>query len=689
MEIQVNKADPLDERLLSQASLTSASEVLRSLCVKFSPTFVAVERRDARLDECLDSLLTKLNDAGYGAAQAGNRLDIGIDPDGTSSLSALAERHRLRRRTLLQHGSLLELLELPALMDACLRAGLYDEALAVAAFGNALERRHSIQMQHSSQHTEESKNEDSHQGRQGGEEVILSVVSSLRSRENDLRHHLLSRLRGSITMPHCLEIVTALRRLNGVELERKRTRATLRQKLVPLELVEEMRKIHKVPPKEMDIEQAHSAMEMRLMVDFFEARDSWLRDSSSIGLNDLAAGAQDRDRNASSDASIGDSLDCESLLNMIDRIRTRTFEVATQFLAIFCGTPSSQMQTSPQKQPFTLLSMWLSRRLQHFLHGLESQLALVNNAATLRDVLDASNFFASSMGRIGADFQCLLPPMFEDRIANIVMRRWSNGVNSLDVTLKVCREAGLAGPLSSTATTSEGRSNQVDNSGYGANDGIEDDAVDTGTPLPPRKMLASPPLARFINAFLDGLNEARRCLLPGSSETLRRASLQVLSSVDTILQTNERIVLAPGLRGEAAKLRDAAARMRKDYASCVEPYLKMAVDISIGSLDRLEKDLRLENEKAAILHTERIENACPNDKHVVTKTEDEGAEEAKNEAEPEGLASSAPFTSSRNFLEESQKNTGQNSEVLLAGSIVESDRDEELSTSRSRSNETV
>ena len=679
MEGHVSQADPLDERLLSQAALNSASDVLRSLCVKFSPTFVAVERRDARLDECLESLLSKLNDAGFGAAQAEKRLEIGIDSDDTSSLSALAERHRLRRRTLLQHGSLLELLELPALMDACLRAGLYDEALAVAAFGNALERRHS--MQHSSQHAEESRKEKTHQVRQGGEDVILSVVSSLRSRENDLRHHLLSRLRGSITMPHCLEIVTALRRLNGVELERKRTRATLRQSFVPNRLVEEIshnEKTQEVLPKEMDIEQAHSAMEMRLMVDFFEARDSWLRDSSSIGLNDLAAGAgaQDRDRNACSDAGSGNSLDCELLLNTIDRIRTRTFEVATQFLAIFCGTSSSQMQTSLQRQPFTLLSMWLSRRVQHFLHSLESQLAFVNNAATLRDVLDASNFFASSMGRVGADFQCLLPPMFEDRIASIVMRRWSNGVKSLDVTLKVCREAGLAGPLSSTATTSVGRSIEDDNGEHGADAGAEDDAVDIGTPLPPRRTLASPPLARFINAFLDGLNEARRCLLPGSSETLRRASIQVFSSVDAILQANERVVLAPGLRGEAAKLRDAAARMRKDYATCVQPYLKMAVEFSIGSLDRLEKDRHLENERAAIVHTELVDS-CHHDKYGETKTEDEGADETnevRDQAVPERHASGAPISSySRDPLEENQKKEGGNSEGLSVRSIVKSD----------------
>jgi hypothetical protein len=36
-----------------------------------------------------------------------------------STLAILSERHRVRRRTLLQHSSLLELIESPSLMDAC------------------------------------------------------------------------------------------------------------------------------------------------------------------------------------------------------------------------------------------------------------------------------------------------------------------------------------------------------------------------------------------------------------------------------------------------------------------------------------------------------------------------------------------------------------------------------------------
>jgi hypothetical protein len=52
-------------------------------------------------------------------------------------------------------------------------------------------------------------------------------------------------------MPQCLEVVTALRRLNGIDLERQSE----------------------------GIELIHDAMELKLQVDFLEARDAWL-DSS-------------------------------------------------------------------------------------------------------------------------------------------------------------------------------------------------------------------------------------------------------------------------------------------------------------------------------------------------------------------------------------------------------------------------
>lgn len=338
----VATSDPLDERLLSQAALTSTNETLESLCARFASTFVAVEIREGRLEGFLDKLLSRLNEAESGAVIVADSLEVGERQDDTShcletpnedkmppsssvSLGALAERHRIRRRTLLQHSALLELLELPALMDACLRAGLYDDALVVAAFGNLLERRHSVH----ARMLESGNYKQSSEGIVGGgERVIQIVVSNLRSREKDLRDHLVSRLRGDITMSQCLEIVTALRRLNGVELERRRSRLLSQVEMLSNDSKGRDKHFRSsdMHAKEKKLEQAHATMELRLMVEFFEARDIWLCNGTGMMLvHDLpvSTSSQDREMVIDSFSEEESGRRSELILNMIDLNRTR------------------------------------------------------------------------------------------------------------------------------------------------------------------------------------------------------------------------------------------------------------------------------------------------------------------------------------------------------------------------------
>jgi len=149
----------------------------------------------------------------------------------------------------LQHSSLLELLELPSLMDACVRGHLYEEGLSIASFANTLERRHLS----NSSSNEEIRNP-----------IVENVVNDVRRREGDLRRDLLNRLRSDVTMPQCLEIVTALRRLNGVELERRSIKHAAHS---------------------TDLEKVHENMEWRLQVNFLEARDVWLEGNTSMANN--------------------------------------------------------------------------------------------------------------------------------------------------------------------------------------------------------------------------------------------------------------------------------------------------------------------------------------------------------------------------------------------------------------------
>ncbi len=285
----------------------------------------------------------------------------------------------------------------------------------------------------------------------------------------------------------------------------------------------------------------------------------------------------------------------------------RCFEIVTQFLAIFRGSFAvASSSSSNNDYSFSLLSMWTARRIQSFLTTLNSNMVThVHDTATLRDALDGASFFASSMGRVGADFQSLLAPIFEPRLTEMVVGHWKDGLNAMMETLKACRDAGVAVPLLGAETSS-------------ANDGAEgtypNDVVEmqsSRTPSPPRKLLALPPLARFLNAYLTGLNELRRCLLPGAFPSIRAAQIKLVNDAKMALQANERAVLTPGLRGEAAKLREVASKMKLEFDCSVGPYMDDCLEVAFGSADyamvAAEKVRKAEEEKAAALAAERAD----------------------------------------------------------------------------------
>ena len=149
-----------DERIAARHAVTLADEKWRSLCTQHASTFVAAERRQVSVQKALQELLIKIEsetkpsvkrvgkalDPNYNSKSSSgddvndegkydNEEDEEDEPPiqpATALLADLAEKHRLRRRTLMQHSSLLELLELPSLMDACVRSSLYEDALSIA-----------------------------------------------------------------------------------------------------------------------------------------------------------------------------------------------------------------------------------------------------------------------------------------------------------------------------------------------------------------------------------------------------------------------------------------------------------------------------------------------------------------------------------------------------------------------------
>lgn len=257
-------------------------------------------------------------------------------------------------------------------------------------------------------------------------------------------------------------------------------------------------------------------------------------------------------------------------------LKFRMFEIATQFNAIFRAQQGSRstINNDNGQVSISLLSMWTTRRIHSFLKILNTQLQLMEDSGSLRDALDACIFFTGSMGRLGADFTAQLPPLFEQKLLSIVLTSWKEGTSQLAETLKICRDAGVASPLvsSTVVASSEGEADQTD--------------VSSSSIMmpPPRKLMALPPLGRLVNACLTGLNELRRCLLPGIFPQLREALEQeFLAETKNILHAHERAVMTPGLKGDATKLRAVAKQMKMATKNIVFPYVRGALELSLGN----------------------------------------------------------------------------------------------------------
>jgi hypothetical protein len=81
------------------------------------------------------------------------------------------------------------------------------------------------------------------------------------------------------------------------------------------------------------------------------------------------------------------------------------------------------------------------------------------------------------------------------------------------------------------------------------------------------------------------LNELRRCMLPGMVSLLRASLDEIIKQVQQDLAANERVVMTPGFKGEAAALREAATRFKSVFMDIVEPYIRGSLEVSIGNKD--------------------------------------------------------------------------------------------------------
>lgn len=106
--------------------------------------------------------------------------------------SELTEQRRLNSTTLHKNAQLLEILELPQLMERCIREGRYEEALELASYVQRLGQ---------------------HQGHLIP--VVHSIVRSVEALWHTMLVQLVAQLRMDLQLPKCLQIVGYLRRMQA------------------------------------------------------------------------------------------------------------------------------------------------------------------------------------------------------------------------------------------------------------------------------------------------------------------------------------------------------------------------------------------------------------------------------------------------------------------------------------------
>ncbi|PAN21238.1 hypothetical protein PAHAL_3G451900 [Panicum hallii] len=105
------------------------------------------------------------------------------------SAQQILEERKLNQTLLANHSTLLDLLEIPQLMDTCIRNGNYDEALDLEAFVNKISKLHPDLP------------------------VIQGLAAEVKKTIQSLISQLLQKLRSNIQLPECLRIVAHLRRI--------------------------------------------------------------------------------------------------------------------------------------------------------------------------------------------------------------------------------------------------------------------------------------------------------------------------------------------------------------------------------------------------------------------------------------------------------------------------------------------
>lgn len=350
---------------------------------------------------------------------------------------------------------LVELLEIPQLVEACARNGFHDEALELALFANSLESKHLLATELRNQETNSSgenhisSTANSTLRKSAGRNIVQSIVNDVHKTLSDLRCQLLQKLSEEAALPKLLTILSSLRKLDGILVDRKL--------FLESHVFHESGALSASEANENSSNQYElmsQYVETSLQMSYLEARSIWIQRMISnvytssynaelqnkILMNSLEINSEITPNSPNKVGSLSpaplvraSSSNQPSQLGsygkgieILEIYRSSWFSVITQFNALFLNT-STPNTTSCSS--ITLLSHWIQDQIQHFVDDISAILQEIDEIVSFKLYYEQVLLFSIRMSEIGCDFKESIIPIFDTNLKERIEKVWMQGIH--------------------------------------------------------------------------------------------------------------------------------------------------------------------------------------------------------------------------------------------------------------------
>eukprot|EP00455_Lapot_gusevi_P008371 TRINITY_DN1363_c0_g1_i3.p1 TRINITY_DN1363_c0_g1~~TRINITY_DN1363_c0_g1_i3.p1 ORF type:complete len:742 (-),score=165.93 TRINITY_DN1363_c0_g1_i3:59-2284(-) len=461
----------------------------------------------------------------------------------------IRSKHKLNRRIIDNQMQLVELLELPQVMDTCVRNNLYEEALNLLAYTRTLQQRHA--------HIP----------------ILKLLVEEMEVVSQNLLSVILNQLHSNIQLPTCLRLVAYLRRFAPFSEHElrceflKRREVWLDEQLADLAGTLQTSSSSSTPSSSSSSTSATSS-------------SSSSSSSSSAAPPSfcfpLSSALLDHFSQVNGSAY-------SFLTKYLDINRIYLFDIITQYEAIFGFAETSVGQEAKEYKASdvvdggsgggecSVLYSWLLVRVSQILSILQTVLPVVRDGSFVSNLLEQSCYCALSLGRVRLDFRGLVATLFEHHLVQVFSD------NMADAFLRFVQSFQIHDwYIEAELLTKMGI--DVSAAGLVVTGGVED-----GVSM---KLLEYPPLAVFSNALIGAFNHLRLCAPRLSQRVIASLVEQTCRLVSHHMHTlYQEEATTPNRISDKQKLLSAMAKATVDH---LIPFICLCVNSIYQNVELLK-----------------------------------------------------------------------------------------------------